>query len=243
MSNHHRSDLAADFVTALRSTFCCLLAISLASCYSTARQPLGDLDYPGTLQAPARLPVEAVWQQHVTAAWQAPGQERQERGFDAALQRSGDTLTVIGLSPMGSVGFSIQQSAAGINVVNNMPEQMVIPPRFILLDVQRAFFPCSDATLQDGERSQQQNDELVTETWRAGKLTKRTFARLDHQPKGTITISYEWGKPGWTLPTRTILNNGWFGYELTIVTHSETRIGATAGKPAPEESAGGDSPR
>lgn len=142
---------------------------------------------------------------------------------------------------MGSVGFSIQQSAAGIDVVNNMPKQMVIPPRFILLDVQRAFFPWSDAAAQDGERSQQKNDELITETWRAGKLQTRTFARLDQQPKGTITISYEWGKPDWVLPTRTILDNGWFGYELTIVTHSETRIEATPGASTSGESASGES--
>ncbi|MFT4512516.1 MAG: hypothetical protein ACI91B_001212 [Planctomycetota bacterium] len=215
-------------MTAFRSISCALLATTLASCCGTARQPLNDLDYPGSLQAPTRLPVEALWQQRVTAAWQAPGEERQERGFDAALQRNGDTLTVIGLSPMGTTGFSIQQSEAGIDIVNNMPEQMVIPPRFILLDVQRAFFPWLGAPLQDDERSEQKNDELVTETWSAGKLQKRTFTRLDQQPKGTITITYEWDKLDWVLPTRTILDNGWFGYELTIVTHSETRIEAAA---------------
>ena len=205
----------------------------MASCYGTARQPLNTLDYPGTLQAPARLSVEAVWQQRVTAAWQAPGEERQERGFDAALQRSGNSLTVVGLSPMGSVGFSIQQNATSIDVVNNMAEQMVIPPRFILLDVQRAFFPWCDTPLQDRERSEQKNNELITEVWHNGKLAKRTFTRLDQQPKGTITITYEWDKPNWALPTRTILDNAWFGYELTIVTHSETRIEATPSAATP----------
>jgi hypothetical protein len=220
-------------VTAFRSTSCALFAITMASCYGTARQPLNTLDYPGTLQAPARLSVEAVWQQRVTAAWQAPGEERQERGFDAALQRSGNSLTVVGLSPMGSVGFSIQQNATSIDVVNNMAEQMVIPPRFILLDVQRAFFPWSGTPLLDGERSEQKNNELITEVWRNGKLAKRTFTRLDQQPKGTITITYEWHKPNWVLPTRTILDNAWFGYELTIVTHSETRIEATPSAATP----------
>ena len=51
-----------------------------------------------------------------------------------------------------------------------------------------------------------------------------TFERLDQQPQGMITIHYEWGQAEWALPTRTVLNNGWFGYELTIVTHSETRL-------------------
>ena len=127
---------------------------------------------------------------------------------------------------MGSVGFSIQQTPTTIDVVNNMAEQMVIPPRFILLDVQRAFFPWNDTPLQNGERSEQQNDELITEVWRNSKLTKRTFRRLDQRPEGTITITYTWGNPDWVLPTRTVLDNAWFGYQLTIVTHSETRINA-----------------
>lgn len=209
---------------AIRTTSFALLAITLASCSGTTNQPRNDLDYPGTLQSATRLPVEAVWQQRVTAAWQAPGEERQERGFDAALQRSGDSLTVIGLSPMGSVGFSIQQSPTGIDVVNNMPEQMVIPPRFILLDVQRAFFPWMDDPITTGMRMGHKDDEIISETFANGRLTKRTFARLNQQPKGLITIRYEWGKPEWALPTKAILDNAWFGYELTIVTHSETRL-------------------
>ena len=213
-------------MTIHRSTACTLLAITLASCHSTTRHVLDTLAYPGALQDPARMATEAVWQQRVTASWQAPGEDRQERGFDAALQRSGNSLTVVGLSPMGSVGFSIQQTPTTIDVVNNMAEQMVIPPRFILLDVQRAFFPWNDTPLQNGERSEQQNDELITEVWRNSKLTKRTFRRLDQRPEGTITITYTWGNPDWVLPTRTVLDNAWFGYQLTIVTHSETRINA-----------------
>lgn len=200
------------------------VAAGLAGCRGTARQPLSELDYPGTLQAPARLPVQAVWQQRVTAAWQAPGEPRQERGFDAALQRSGDDLTVIGLSPMGSIGFSIKQTKTDIEVTNNIPEQMVIPPRFILLDVQRAFFPTANASHRDGEHTVQQADERITETFREGRLQKRVFERLDGQPQGAITITYDWQQPTWALPTRAVLDNGWFGYQLTIVTHSETRL-------------------
>ena len=184
-----------------------------------------------------------MWQQRVTAKWQRPGQATEERGFDAALQRSGENLTVIGLSPMGSVGFSIQQSPAGIDVINNIPEQLVIPPQFILLDVQRTFFPWlapaqaanSDQKppLLDGTHTSQRDGEEITEVRRDGRLQQRTFRRLDNQPTGLISIRYSWQQPDWHVPTEAVLVNGWFGYQLTIVTHSETRLQASSDN-APE---------
>jgi len=213
-----------------------LLLTALALCLPfvacrTPRQPaLRDADYPGTLQPPASLPVEAVWQQRVTASWQAPGQPAQERGFDAAVQRLGDKLTVVGLSPMGSVGFSIEQAPDDIQVTNNIPEQMVIPPRFILLDVQRTFFPWFSEPSTDGARERQRDGEQIDERWRDGRLVERTFTRLDGKRPGAIRITYEWGNPAWAVPTRAVLDNGWFGYRLTIDTSSETRI-ATQERP------------
>ena len=221
------------------------VCLAFAACRTPRPVVLRDADYPGTLQAPATLPVEAVWQQRVTASWQAPGQPPQERGFDAAVQRRGDTLTVIGLSPMGSIGFSVEQGPDGIDVVNNIPEQMVIPPRFILLDVQRAFFPWFDDDMQDGERSADRDGERITERWADGRLRERTFTRLDGARDGTIRISYRWTRSGdadpewadperadpeWALPPHAVLDNAWFGYRLTIDTSSETRLPTEAPK-------------
>jgi hypothetical protein len=216
-------------VTVPRTICCWLFAALLGSCAFTPQKPSEHGNYPGTLQAPQALATEAVWQQRVTAKWQAPGEAPQERGFDAALQRSGDALTVIGLSPMGSVGFSIQQTPSGIEVVNNMEDQLVIPPRFILLDVQRTFFPWiaaddSHALLANGTHSAERNGEAIREVWLDGRLQQRTFRRLDNQPVGEICIRYEWQAPDWALPSKAVLDNGWFGYQLTILTHSETRL-------------------
>lgn len=215
-------------MTVPSSIFCALPAIVLVGCCATPHPTLHDLSYPGTLQPASQLTTQAVWQQRVAAVWQPPGQEPQERGFDAALQRQGETLTVIGLSPLGTVGFSIQQTNADIDVVNNIEDQFVIPPRFILLDVQRTFFPwaCPDWIAQppDGTRTGQLANEEITETWLGGQLQHRTFRRLDNQPPGLITVTYEWQQPNWALPSRAILDNAWFGYRLTITTSSETRL-------------------
>jgi hypothetical protein len=157
----------------------------------------------------------------VTAAWG----DGERRGFDAAVQRQGDTLTVLGLSPAG-VGFSIVQGPAGIEVQNHMPDRLPIPPRFILLDVQRMLYPWLGDALLAGERIGRVAGETIEETWADGRLAERCFRRNDGEPAGTITIHYEWEHAEWHAPTRAVLDNGWFGYTLTIVTHSETLLPA-----------------
>ena len=199
-----------------------LATLSLFAACSSAPPTLNDLDYPGTLQPPATLPVEVVWQQQVTASWrQGDDGEVQERSFTAAVQRQGDKLTVLGLSPLGEVGFSIEQAPAGIDVQNHMPEQLRIPPRFILLDVQRAFYPWLPAGAGDEGTV---DGEAIHELRRDGHLVQRRFRRLDGAPKGEIVVDYEWGHDDWVGPTRVVIDNGWFGYRLTVDTHTETLL-------------------
>ena len=205
-----------------------MLSLTLPACRVANAYMLADGDYPGTLQHPGALPIQAVWQQHVTADWTGPDHRARSSGFDAAVQRRGDRLTVLGLSPMGSVGFSVEQGPDGIHIENNIPDQMVLPPRFILLDVQRTFYPWTDADAPNApqRRTARLDGEDVQERWDDGKLIERSFSRTTGDPAGVIRIQYEWGRDDWAVPTRAVLDNGWFGYRLTIVTHSETRIPA-----------------
>ena len=205
---------------------CATLPLANAGCRSARPSVLAASDYPGTLRPPGALATQAVWQQRVTATWSDPDGNEQTRGFGAAVQRRGDSLTVVGLSPMGSVGFSIEQSPNGVEIENNIPEQMVLPPRFILLDVQRTFYPWIDATEVDaaGDRVIVRDGEQVLERWQDGRLTERSFTRNAGGPKGVIRIRYEWGRDDWTFPTLATLDNGRVGDRLQIVTHNETRI-------------------
>lgn len=207
-------------------TLCVAAALSLAASACQQLRPAGlaGADYPGVLLEPTALPTQAVWQQQVTARWRRADGEHTERAFAAAVQRRGEALTVVGLSPVGAVGFSVTQTPAGIEVVNNIPDQMVVPPRFILLDVQRALYPWFDGSLSAGKRTTTRQGEQITERWTDGALAERTFARLDGEPAGLIRVTYEWAEPGWAAPTRAVLDNGWFGYRLTIATNRETRL-------------------
>jgi len=200
----------------------CALAL-LASC-ATPRGPLfADRDYPGTLQPAAALDAQVMWQQRVTATWGEDGR----RGFDAAVQRQGDELTVLGLSPVGSVGFVIKLRGTDIDLQSQADEDLPFPPRFILLDVQRTFYPwLTPATPPDGKREGIVGEERVQEVWNGGRLVERRFTRLDGKPEGSITVTYDWRnvEPQRLAPGSTVLDNSWFGYRLTVDTHSETRL-------------------
>jgi hypothetical protein len=196
-----------------------------AACGAVPRGPprFQDSDYPGTLLSPELLRGDVLWQQRVTASWGEDGR----RGFDAALQKRGDELTLIGLSPMGSPGFVIQMRGPHISSRNETDEDMPFPPRFMLLDVQRVFFPWlaeDGAAREDGLYEGNIEGERVVETVRGGRLVERCFSRLDGRPEGEITIRYEWGQEAWKGPSRAVLDNGWFGYGLAIETLAETEL-------------------
>jgi hypothetical protein len=205
------------------------LLVLLSACASPPERPtLADGDYPGVLRVPTALPDDVLWQQRVTARWG----DGQQRGFDAAVQKQGDVLTVLGLSPTGSVGFVIRLQNGSVTLQNQTDMEVPFPARFVVLDVQRVFFPWLPEAppTDDGNREGVVDGEHVLERWRRGRLVERRFARLDGRPAGSITITYEWSDDRRRVsPVRALLDNAWFGYRLVIDTHAENLLPAPPG--------------
>lgn len=198
----------------------CSLLCGLAACGSTTRR-IADADYPGVLRAPGALGTDVLWQQRVTACWG----EGEQRGFDAAVQAQGDVLTVLGLSPVGAVGFSIRWDGHAVQFQNDSGMEMPFSPRFVLLDVQRVFLPWLPAGgVADGARSGEVDGERVTERWVGGRLQERRFERLDGRPAGSITVTYRWGEGAELAPVYAELRNDWFGYRMLVDTFREVRL-------------------
>jgi hypothetical protein len=208
------------------------LGALLTACAAPPGPRFTDADYPGTVLPASALPVDVLWQQRVTATWG----EGSQRGFDAAIQKQGDLLTVLGLSPVGSVGFAFLVRGEQVELRNDTDKggeaqiDLPFPPRFVVLDVQRTFYPWfEEAPPVEGERERTVDGERVREVWHGGRLAQRRFERIDAQPPGVITITYDWTDtdPSWLAPRHTLLDNGWFGYQLTVDTHAETRLPAS----------------
>jgi len=198
-----------------------------AGCAAPHTRGWDGRDYPGELRRAEAFTPDGLWRQRVTAFWG----EGEERGFDAALQVTDRTLTVLGLSPMGSMGFAIVLRDGEVEIRNETSETLAIPPRFVLLDVQRCFYPwlaASEAFALDGEYEGEVDGEQVVERRAGGRLRERVFRRLDGDPEGEIRVTYEWDREDWHVPTRVELDNGWFGYRLRVETHEETLLGEAA---------------
>lgn len=177
-------------------------------------------DYPGTLRPPKELGADFQWRQQVIARW-----PEGTRSFDAVLSKTGDELLLVGLGPMDTPGFVLTLDAqAQLKFENHTGQAVHFNPRYVVLDVQRVFYPWFPAASSSGIRETVADNERVTETWKNGTLYQRTFERLDNNPPGQIVISYTGWTQGSRAPKSATLSNRWFGYSLTIETIEQSSL-------------------
>ncbi len=197
-----------------------LITAQLMACASQrpAMAPLPEDGYPGTLMLPAELGADFMMRQSLEAKY-----EEREVGFSAVLQKTGDKLLMLGLTPFGTRAFKLEQIGEEITFDKYVPNEMPFPPKFMLLDLQRTLFiGLPGAPLADGEHTGARDGETITETWSQGKLQQRAFTRDDGEPAGAIRIDYGDGYVLGAPPKIIRFDNGWFGYSLVITT-TETK--------------------
>lgn len=173
--------------------------------------------YPGTLRSPAELGADVMMRQRLTAHW---GQG-ESMSFEAVLQKRGDALLLLGLGPHGGRAFVLEHRGGEVRFEPYVDLEFPFPPRFILLDVQRVFFPYQDhdaAPPPDGVHERAVDGEIVREIWRDGRLVERTFRRADGRPEGVIRVDYGEGMARGAPPPAIELSNGWLGYTLAVET-------------------------
>lgn len=194
-----------------------LLVVSLAwivGC-GAASEPAGPPHYPGTLRPASELGDDVMMRQTLEADW-GDGQQ----AFEAVLQKQGGELVLLGLGPHGGRAFLLEHRGGEARLETFVDLDLPFPPRYVLLDVQRTFFPYLSAEpLDDGVHEEAMDGERVRETWRDGKLLERTFERLDGEPQGVIRVDYGPGMVfGQSPPAEIAFHNGWFGYVLRVRT-------------------------
>ena len=184
---------------------------------STPPDP-SQMRYPGVLVPAQALAGRADFLARQTLVGRQG--EREIHG-EVVVQKRGEALTLIGMTPFGSKGFVIQQDASGVKSQEVLAGALPFPAEFMLLDVHRAMFiGLFEGAGADGSHRGEREGEVIRELWQGGKLLRRTFRRLDRRPKGVITIEYVGGMAGERPPARIVLTNGWFGYTIEINTVS-----------------------
>lgn len=187
--------------------------------------PSEDVQTSPVRAAEILLPVSAwgddlILQQTVTIRWQD-----REESFEAVLQKLGDQLLLLGLGPMSSVGFTLTLDELGVRFENRSGREMPFEAERILADVQRVFYPWIETEKRCTDCEQRVVVAGLKVSQRVGPehLEERRFEDSSGTRSGEIVVHYQGWMDDGSVPARAVLSNGWYGYELTVVTRSVER--------------------
>ena len=177
-------------------------------------------EYPTVLSAPSTHPGNFIRRQKLVLSFRG-----QTHGLDAVLQKRGNELVLVGLTPFGTRAFVLTQTGLEVRFQAYQGTAAPFPPRYMLDDVSRTYFAgIGDAPLEDGPHRITRDGELIEERWKDGRLLQRRFQRLAGDPPGEIVITYVGGMAGTVSPALIELDNGWLGYRLSVTTLSEEAL-------------------
>jgi hypothetical protein len=193
-----------------------LLAVALLAA-SCVRGRIDDPAHAADLQPPSSF--EADFLLHQAIVFERAGRQARLR---AALQRRGDTMTLVALTPLGTRAFVVRQQGLAVSATSYAGGQLPFPPRLVLVDVQRALLPAlgRSGPLRDGVHRTRSRSEVIEERWAGGRLRERRFAERSCRRGREIVIRYEGGAQPGHVPDRIVLENGRLGYRLTLTTLS-----------------------
>ncbi|MBI5608803.1 MAG: DUF3261 domain-containing protein [Deltaproteobacteria bacterium] len=204
-----------------------LAFLALLGCSGQPLRPpvLTDAMYPWPLRPPTALGTNFLWQQRLTARV-GPRSD----SLPVAVQKQGDTLTMIGLTPFNTKAFLLTQTGDAIDFKKFVDRDLPFPPRYVLVDFQRTWLALGPSKLgplpgagtlpEDGKEITGLDGEVLTQRVQGGKLVERQFVRLGTPGEANsppLTIRYSGYRPD-GLPGKVVLTNRWFGYELEIET-------------------------
>ncbi|HEY0484553.1 MAG TPA: DUF3261 domain-containing protein [Kofleriaceae bacterium] len=217
-------------MTTMRAAAIALLALG-AGCRHPARSTVisttAPAEYPCVLHDPRTLPQDFMVRQSLTIRTQRDGKPV-EGGFDAVVQKQGDTLLIVGFGPMNVKAFTIAHRGDRIEVTRLLGPELPFSPRNVVVDVHRVFFKRLAAPTQPGFSGVVRGEldgEHVEETWRDGELRATVFTRPGSALAGAIRIELGPGcHPDRCEPESAMLRNEWFGYTLTIANDGYERL-------------------
>jgi hypothetical protein len=190
------------------------VAFAIAGCAHHAPAP-APMPAPtaAELPPPDAIPGTFAVRQKLTATSAKGG-----GSFEAVLQKTPGTLTLVGLTPYGSRAFLLTQTKGDVQFTKYVPRELPFPPTFMLLDIHRVLGQWLGPPLASGERSGQVGDETIHERWQNGKLLERTFVSARSTPPGPITISYAGYGAASALAEHITLHNARLDYRIAIDT-------------------------
>jgi hypothetical protein len=180
------------------------MALLLACLAGCAAPPPPD---PEVLLTPVSIQGDFLVRQKISGEFHG-----HKQSFEAALQKQGAKMTVLGLTPYGTKAFVLIQDGDALTFENHMPKGRSLPlqPKYLLQDIYHAFFldPTSETS------------ELCDEDREGDQVVRRTFRRRSDPDGPAVVVGYSGPLQGGGFREQVSLENGYYGYSLTIQTVS-----------------------
>ncbi len=138
--------------------------------------------------------------------------------LETVLQKRCATLTLIGLTPMRTRAFALQQEGTEVRIVTPPPVPLPFAPEDVLGDIHDALFIeiVASPPAEDGWVSGRHGTRFIEERWQAGRLQERHIRGADQREE--LSITYVDGM-GWDVPASTIhLEHLQYGYRIELTT-------------------------
>ncbi len=163
------------------------------------------------LDPPALAGADFLWRQRIELEYRG-----RTRVFDAALEKRGDRMVLVGLAPIGGSLLTLELEGDRVTARGPMADSLPFSARYLLLDVQRCYFPVfAGPAPSDGVRTIRRGGELVTEVWGDGRLLVRSFLSLADERRTRIAYGRSRVDGGYES---VVLTDESRGYRLSITT-------------------------
>ncbi len=141
--------------------------------------------------------------------------------LNAVVEKTCDSLVVVGLGPFDNRLFSVRQTDQGIDYEPKQRNGWAFAPERILRDIRRSyFFPLQSPPPSDGVHHTEVAGMHVSELWKSGRLLQRDItgpaaSKLEH-----VVITYPDGFDHKGVPGRIEVRDELRDYHLEVDTFS-----------------------
>lgn len=193
--------------------------LAMAALCLVACGPAAPISPTLLLRPPSTLEHDFMARQELTVS--------PERGephtFQGVLQKRGNTLTLLALTPFGTRAFAVEQHGHDVRSQSYVDQPLPMSPEHIIADVNCALFPYFGAPSSGtSEREANVGGVIVFERWLNGYLVERRLHERDPGSSDAIVVRYEYGSDDRLLPVRIELANSRLRYSIAVLTLEET---------------------
>lgn len=137
--------------------------------------------------------------------------------FDAVVQYDGRRLVLLGMTPMGTKAFAVEQTGASYRITRFVDMPLPAPPAAILRDIHGVYFDPPPQPLGDGwHRRRVGVGVRVDERWATGRLQERVWG--SRRDTGATRVRFTDGVAPGEIPRRVDLDHPALDLRLEIHT-------------------------